>query len=126
MLKIKDSVDLKELEKFGFLRCVNNVIHQWYYARPLEISDLQDFKDILENNKNRSYDILEQFDNVLVICDLNNGDNSRFNKEDNSLFKKIYVIPREINYEDDCFTENYNEENIQDLIKADLIEKVEE
>lgn len=37
MLKIKDNVDLKELEKFGFEYRVNNYIEQWVITRPAKV-----------------------------------------------------------------------------------------
>ena len=35
MLKIKDNVDLKELEKFGFEYRINNYREQWVIVKPL-------------------------------------------------------------------------------------------
>ena len=86
MLKIKDNVDLKELEKFGFFRwfCYESYID--YYAYD---SDIQYYPNVTISDEEDYYN----------------------------------PTPREISVMD------YNEEVINilyDLIKADLVEKVEE
>ena len=75
MLKIKDNVDLKELEKFGFK------LYKGYYKKHLEFSGIEIFVDVEQRIIERS----NQF-----------------------VFTKVY------------------EDEIQDLIKADLVEKVQE
>lgn len=96
MLKIKDNVDLKELEKFGFVRT----------------NDTTYFK--LEENNN-----WEEFETVIIVNPLNRE------------------IPNEIVYYTDTITDGVelDENNMQlvstmdtlyDLIKADLVEKVED
>lgn len=72
MLKIKDNVDLKELEKFGYNQ------YKGYYKKDLEFSDIEIFVDIEQR-------IIEKADQFIFV------------KVDN--------------------------EEIADLIKADLVEK---
>jgi hypothetical protein len=50
MLKIKDNIDLKELEKFGFFRCNNKSSRIYRY----EI-DYSEQIDILENRQIRLF-----------------------------------------------------------------------
>lgn len=93
MYKIKKSVDLKELEKFGF-----EEIGQWY-IREYQVED---------SYYKRNYIRIR-------------------NLEDYLYYKEIQDCG-----EDDlgCVHTNYTNNNIeyliQDLIKADLVEKVEE
>ena len=78
MLKIKDNVDLKELEKYGYYLAS-------MYGQPAYIKDLK-------------YN-----DNLAVIIDT----------------KKLFLDTYEYN-------DKYLLEEADDLIKADLVEKVEE
>lgn len=73
MLKIKDNVDLKELEKFGYIK------YKGYYKKDLKFSDIEIFVDIEQR-------IIERA-NQFVFTPVNNDE-------------------------------------IDDLIKADLVEKV--
>ena len=84
MLKIKDNVDLKELEKFGFEKNTYHWCKTGVWERPL------------------------------------------INKEDKrSLYVDIYS--REINKENINFAViDTEEKDVEDLIKADLVEKVED
>lgn len=81
MLKIKDSVDLKELKKFGFIKYQSLDTGEWYYC----------------------------------ICDLFIGKNKKILQDDGC---------------NECRAVDYqlNEQEIDvlyDLIKADMVEKVE-
>lgn len=77
MLKIKDNVDLKELEKFGFKKD-------------------KFFGYILTESKNQN------FEKIIAFLDLDE---------------------RKIKLNDDIYLENIN---IKNLIKADLVEKVDD
>lgn len=81
MLKIKDNVDLKELEKFGFKK------DKWFYFREIE------------NN---------WWDTININTD-----------EDRTIYNETDVCGySEIDYD----IEKY----VEDLIKADLVEKIED
>jgi hypothetical protein len=82
MLKIKDNVDLKELEKFGFEKDG----YDYYY----------DFIPYNEDNSNGQY----------ICADIKT--------------RKIYLDYIDLDYF------NKSAELLYDLIKADLVEKVEE
>lgn len=98
MLKIKDNVDLKELEKFGFNTYSNNADNYHIYENIERTKDceygilINDYFD--DNNKTIGY----YFNNIEPINDVDNIDN---------LDKKSLDI-------------------LYDLIKADLVEKVED
>lgn len=81
MWKVKDGVDLKELEKYGFKLYKGYYKNKGYYKKNLEFSDIEIFVDVEQRIIERS----NQF-----------------------VFTKVY------------------EDEIQDLIKADLVEKVDE
>lgn len=50
MLKIKDSVDLKELEKFGFWKDSNfKILHRGIYNDPIELLRKKEYLLILKN-----------------------------------------------------------------------------
>ena len=50
MLKIKDSVDLKELEKFGFWKDSNfKILHRGIYDDPIELLSKREYLLILRN-----------------------------------------------------------------------------
>jgi len=90
MLKIKDSVDLKELEKFGFKMSV-------YF-------DYDYIKDVDIENTN-------QYIFIRI-----------FKKNKNIIFQKIFH-----NGVEKYLKNQYNNKKwIQDLIKADMVEKEEE
>ena len=89
MLKIKDNVDLKELEKFGFEYRVNNYKEQWVITRPAKVKPYSSWhKDC---RLNLSIISVYKIDRLLT--------HSSHKDVDSILF---------------------------DLIKADLVEKVEE
>lgn len=102
MLKIKDNVDLKELEKFGFSYTSENKKFMSTYKSnysPFDISEM-----LFEVDSDRK--IIYRLQNYSMYC------NSL--EELESDYKKI--------------TENYKKfkEITNDLIKADLVEKVDE
>ena len=84
MLKIKDNVDLKELEKFGFK------LNQWNEYR----------KEICGGRRGQCFEVI------------------LFNGEDRMLYG--YACGA-----DGDGTEDYIDDTLYDLIKADLVEKVE-
>ena len=92
MLKIKDNVDLKELEKFGYEIVFNPNTHQdKFYAK------------LYDGNK---------YDNLHTEIFLNGS-------------RKIYFYADFLNLKHEIKTDSIDkEEIIQDLIKADLVEKV--
>ena len=88
MLKIKDSVDLKELEKFGFEK-IDNQYERSCYDTELD-ADIIIIKD---DRIIRNWTCLEGYDDSFVGED------------------KL---------------EDYEKNKIDDLIKADIVEKVDE
>lgn len=101
MLKIKDNVDLKELEKFGFkYDGVSCYILKGYY--PIE-DDGTRYIDENDFDYRWEIDITEKYRNLFI--EIINNDCSYHNEgsEIDDLFELLY-----------------------DLIKADLVEKVEE
>lgn len=115
MLKIKDNVDLKELEKYGFKRvqCINSIAEdEWDKIELIEDEDgniksskgysfpYDEVNWVVYKSKTGKY---EQFINYIIEFD---------NTEE-----KDYE-PREIDIDD--------MEILYDLIKADLVEKVED
>lgn len=102
MLKIKDSVDLKELEKFGFEP-------HYFENKELEIK-----KQIISySKKTTDYEYRNSLGNI--ICKYDGG-------------LEVFVSDRSIN----LITEHYVGENgrfeldlLYDLIKANLVEKIE-
>ncbi len=95
MLKIKDSVDLKELEKYGFDK--SNLTNETYYTEETYKSD----------NK-----YCPQYTFSLIV-------NWRDSKVKNSLVGGF-------NANDDEIDETFNLDLLYDLIKADLVEKVDD
>ena len=91
MLKIKDNVDLKELEKFGYLQG-QNMLNVSFNCYGKICSNTDGLLDIVEiNKKTRKIELIQKIDNhfrELVNDDIN--------------LLKLYI---------------------NDLIKADLIEK---
>jgi hypothetical protein len=92
MLKIKDSVDLKELEKFGF-----TYHKEWYDHRPIDEDNQSYYEFDLDDN--RTYIVVGTLDREIGISTSLYGD-----------FPSQYI-------------DNLNV--LFDLIKADLVEKVE-
>lgn len=97
MLKIKDNIDLKELEKFGFMKDrICQIIH-----RPI-------YEDYLEQFKKQEYLLIHPESKVLVkgkqccILDLQGNSIIGYDVKTNKIKKYI-----------------------QDLIKADLVEKID-
>ena len=97
MLKIKDSVDLKELEKFGFWKDSNfKILHRGIYDDPIEHLRKKDYLLILKNR-------------VIVKA------------------KLICIMDLEGNLVDGYYIQtNRVKRYTDDLIQAGLVEKVEE
>ena len=97
MLKIKDSVDLKELEKFGFWKDSNfKILHRGIYDDPIELLRKKDYLLILKNR-------------VIVKA------------------KLICIMDLEGNLVDGYYIQtNRVKRYTDDLIQAGLVEKVEE
>jgi hypothetical protein len=114
MLKIKDNVDLKELEKYGFKRvqCINDIGEdEWD-----KIERIQDEDGNIKSSKGYSF----PYDKVnwvvwknkdLWICEYDKTDEERQYKEKEILTENINTEEADILY---------------DLIKDDLVEKVNE
>ena len=114
MLKIKDNVDLKELEKYGFKRVqfVNDIgedewdkiefIYDDNGTRLTNENDTFPYKDV-------NWVVWKNKD--LWICEYDKTDEERQYKEKEIITESIDTEQAEILY---------------DLIKADLVEKVEE
>lgn len=85
MLKIRDEIDLKELEKFGFKP-------YWFYDDNL-------YKTICKGRRGQQFDLIIDTDRSLVgYSEGADGDGE----------------------------ESYIDDTLYDLIKADMVEKVEE
>ena len=102
MLKIKENVDLKELEKFGFVyrKHLNRVYrnNNW-----IKLHNEKDYEDYVDNYIQIGNDrILKPYTRIL------NGHN------------KEYCDNRQTNIKNEFL------DTLYDLIKADLVEKVEE
>lgn len=103
MLKIKESVDLKELEKFGF---INQYEEYEHYDNGNPISWWNDGRD---KEQYRYYRCgYEKYDITLIV-----------NEKD----RELYITPpySEFMIEDTATAINV----LYDLIKADMIEKIE-
>ena len=98
MLKIKDNVNLKELEKYGFKQTIKNT----YYVE----------KTYKANEDNR---LFKDF-NIQII--INPFCSNITNKVNNKLIGCI-------NARDDEIDEQFDLDTLYDLIKADLVEKVD-
>ena len=89
MLKIKENVDLKELEKFGF--------------------KYDEYGDLYKDLEIKEY-FINRVENLAVMIDLT----------DKRHLRRIgYIVDEKY-----CF--DYELDTLYDLIKADLVEKVEE
>lgn len=89
MLKIKDSVDLKELEKFGYKKIAN-----CYY------------KEVMKDNNSKCWTYYESID---------------INIETREIYSELYNDQMNMTWISyDIRKDHY----IQDLIKADMVEKV--
>lgn len=88
MLKIKDNIDLKELEKYGF-EYISNMIMRRYRKGNIRI---------FENDIDIDIDKENSIARMITIQTIQNGDEINYVEIDNVIF---------------------------DLIKADLVEKVE-
>lgn len=99
MLKIKDSVSLSELEKFGF---EHNVEYKFYCWRK-------------EDNKKNSL-VKSGFSNIETETYI------LINEEDRELYCCLGIITDGLN---DTTRDVFGLEVLFDLIKADLVEKVE-
>lgn len=89
MLKIKDNVDLKELEKLGFYFDSVGDSDKYYYS-----------KTIYEGRRGQSFDI--------------------------TIYSKNREVMGWANGADGDGQENHIDNTLYDLIKADLVEKIEE
>ncbi len=99
MLKIKESVDLKELKKFGFKQTIQNT----YYVEKTYKAD--------EDNE-----LFKDFNIQIVI----NPYIGIFDKKINNKLVGCF------NARDDEIDEQFDLDILYDLIKADMVEKVEE
>ena len=97
MLKIKDNVDLKELEKYGFEQTIKNT----YYVEKTYKSD--------EDNE-----LFKNFNIQIII----NTSTSIYDKKINNKLVGCF------NARDDEIDEQFDLDTLYDLIKADLVEKV--
>ena len=96
MLKIKDSVDLKELEKFGFWKDSNfKILHRGIYNKPTELLSKGEYLLILRNRV-----IVKA--KLICIIDLNGNSVNGYYVQTNRVRRYI-----------------------DDLIQAGLVEKVE-
>ena len=102
MLKIKDNVDLKELEKFGFKETKSG---NWVYIEEKTIYFYRDDKKKLRKEVCSDLININRYREISIIADMN-----QFPKEEITRYgASIYKI-----------------DLLYDLIKADLVEKVGE
>lgn len=115
MLKIKDNVDLEELKKFNFRLKHNNIIHTTYYVRP---KDKNLHKKFADKNLKEEYqnNMLSGNDVVAVISDNSNP----------YWYKRVYIIKKQNNCDLEYPFSEVSDNDINDLIKADMVEKVVE
>lgn len=95
MLKIKDGLDLKELEKFGFVKST------------------QDFITFQKNYLPKENHFLLDIETKSLIYETE--------------FSVVVCLGREVSFEGNFFNgyiEDFYNETIFDLIKADIVEKV--
>ena len=98
MLKIKDNVDLEELEKFGFIKCGDSI--ETY------------FKAEKSNN-------WEQFESGIIVNPVNKECQKEIVYYTNSITDGIEL-------DEDSLQLVSTLDTLYDLIKADLVEKVED
>ena len=98
MLKIKDNVDLEELEKFGFVKCGDSI--ETY------------FKAEKSNN-------WEQFESGIIVNPVNKECQKEIVYYTNSITDGIEL-------DEDSLQLVSTLDTLYDLIKADLVEKVED
>ena len=112
MLKIKDNVDLKELEKFGFRLKHNNIYHNSFYIKPKDIHLQKQFNENYTSDSQER--ILCQGTNIAIVI-----------KDTASEFyiKKICYLTVKNHIQ--IFNTQVDEKDIQDIIQAGLVEKVE-
>ena len=111
MLKIKED-RMQELEKFGFILKYNNLIHLSYYVRPVDEEIQKAIKrETLSVEQAR---ILECNDVIAIV-----------NKTNNPFWDRgIFLIKKGDCYNLDCpFSDEITPYFIEDLIKADMVEK---
>lgn len=112
MIKIKDNVDLKELEKFGFKLKFNNIIHTAYYVKPVNKQIQTQF---LQNNTHDGQrQILENCDVIAIVKE----------KYNPCLDRHIFLIRSERCKDLEYPFSEIDKNDIQDLIQAGLVEKV--
>lgn len=97
MLKIKDGIELKELEKFGFYQS-NEFMNSWNY-------ELQ----VLEPRENNFFG--EEEYSTLTVQEFEPDGKTKTNKE----------LTLMVDTDDECW---YNIDIIFDLIQAGLVEKI--
>lgn len=96
MLKIKDGIDLKELEKFGF-------IYREHYKNFTKLHSEKNYEDYVDNYIQIGNDrILKPYARLL------NGHNKDYVDEEQVIIKDEFL------------------DTLYDLIKVDIVEKVEE
>lgn len=115
MLKIKDNICLEELEKFNFRLKHNNIIRTTYYVRPKDENLYEKFTD--KNLKQ------EEQNNMLLGNDVVAVISSKSNPY---LYKRVYIIKKQNNCDLEYPFSEVSENDINDLIKADMVEKVVE
>lgn len=98
MLKIKDNIDLKELEKFGFIICEDSI------------------RTYFKTEKNNNW---EQFESGIIVNPLNRECRKEVVYYTNSITDSIEL-------DEDSLQLVSTMDTLYDLIKADLVEKVED
>lgn len=103
MLKIKDNVNLKELEKFGFKK-VSESVWQYITSKDIILRRIHSEKKIKKEIETNTISVVGPERKILVDTSL------EFNIDVTFCYASMYV--RELNV-------------LYDLIKADMVEKVE-
>lgn len=96
MLKIKDNVDLKELEKFGFA-------YRKYYNNYIKLHSEKNYHDFVDN-----YIQIEKNGTIKPFVQLLDGHDEKYIDEKQAIIKDELL------------------DTIYDLIQAGLVEKVED
>lgn len=105
MLKIKDNVDLKELEKFGFKQVKDGHWEEWIYLGYKTTYFYRDSNRRLRKDVSSELIKVDRYRTIVINMD-------------------IKIFPKEEIYGYGGWTTDL--EPIYDLIKADMVEKVEE
>lgn len=134
MLKIKDNVDLKELEKFGFYSIYNELTGNLLYTFTIEkYGDIcQELGPITTQNVTEGFLIYtEEFVKSLSDVAIQNDKYLKSVREGKCNFEKALMLNRielyhqGVRYYQKKDTTNRND-TLYDLIKADLVEKVDD